>query len=394
MNRRKKLENLASKTISNFSIIPRILQIAHGRVIPEYSSAYSLRCHTLIKNENRKLISCGGAIFKDEISGYSEQYRSLLLTGLSFIIGNRSLEIYISRRKYIRGKYLKRLIELAALSEIIVFEGPWQFPLVKDMLEDKFIVYDAHNVEYALREGNKFQDECRSIEGELISRADIVLSVTKRDISLFRDIYDLDESKLYFAPHVLNMQQVPWNGLNSNHVVFIGSIYGPNIQALLKILELAEKFPQLIFDIIGSVRVKKIKKTSNLVLHGTVDDDIKDRIMSNAFLALNPVTEGSGRNVKMVDYLAHGLPIISTHIGIRGFEDYGVYKAVIVCEVDKFASEMEQLLNNRNKVNKLSQSSSKLYLDIMEAESKYNPEEIILTLYNQKSKNKGQSVDS
>lgn len=373
---------------------PVILQVAHGKIIPTYSSAYSLRCHSLFKNSRRTLISFAGAIFRDEKKDYSEQYRSLILTGISLIHGNRSLEIYISRRKFIRRKYLRRLWKLVSLSDIVIFEGPWQFPLVKDILENKFIVYDAHNVEYALREDNKFQDECRLIEGDLISRADLVLSVTKQDISLFREIYDFDESKLYFAPHVLNIQQVPWNGLNSNHVVFIGSIYGPNNQALLKILELAEKFPQLIFDVIGSVRVKNIKKTSNLVLHGTVDDDTKDRIMSNAFLALNPVIEGSGRNVKMVDYLAHGLPIISTQIGIRGFEDYGVYKAVIVSEVDKFASEMEQLLNNRNKVNKLSKYSSKLYLDIMEAESKYNPEEIILTLYNQRSKNKGQSVDS
>lgn len=360
---------------------PVILQVAHGKIIPTYSSAYSLRCHSLFKNSRRTLISFAGAIFRDEKKDYSEQYRSLILTGISLIHGNRSLEIYISRRKFIRRKYLRRLWKLVSLSDIVIFEGPWQFPLVKDILENKFIVYDAHNVEYALREDNKFQDECRLIEGDLISRADLVLSVTKQDISLFREIYDFDESKLYFAPHVLNIQQIPWNGLNSNHVLFIGSIYGPNNEAMLKIVELAKIFPELIFDVIGSVKVKKIKKTSNLVLHGTVDDDTKDRIMSNSLLALNPVTEGSGRNVKMVDYLAHGLPIISTPIGVRGFKEYDISKAIVVSDIDNFPERIKQFLDDRIKAKEMSVFSTQLYSQIQEVERKYDAEKIILDGY-------------
>jgi glycosyltransferase involved in cell wall biosynthesis len=293
------------------------------------------------------------------------------------------LEIYISRGKYLRKKYIDRLRDLVQDSEIIMFEGPWQFPLVMDMLDNKFIVYDAHNVEYSLRNGNKFQDECKLIEGGLLSRANIVLSVTKKDISIFKDIYDLDQSKFYFAPHIINIPQISWKGFESNHVVFIGSIYGPNNEAILKILDLAKIFPQLIFDVIGNVRVTKLKKTSNLILHGTVDDKTKDRIMSNSLLALNPVTEGSGRNVKMLDYLAHGLPIISTPIGARGFQDYNISSAIIVCELDKFAQEIEKMLKERPKTKTISEESLKLYHNIIEYESKYNPEEFILKAYKQ-----------
>ena len=34
--------------------------------------------------------------------------------------------------------------------------------------------------------------------------------------------------------------------------------------------------------------------------------------------ALNPVTYGSGTNVKMLDYFAAGLPVVSTEAGARG----------------------------------------------------------------------------
>ena len=364
--------------IENTSII---LQIAHGRILPQYSSAYALRCHSLVTKSKRIVISFAGAIFRDEKKDYSEQYRSLILTGISLIHGNRSLEIYISRRKYIRRKYLKRLRMLVSLSDIVVFEGPWQFPLVMDMLENKFIVYDAHNVEYSLRNGNKFQDECKLIEGGLLSRANIVLSVTKQDISIFKDIYDLDQSKFYFAPHIINIPQISWKGFESNHVVFIGSIYGPNNEAILKILDLAKIFPQLIFDVIGNVRVTKLKKTSNLILHGTVDDKTKDRIMSNSLLALNPVTEGSGRNLKMLDYLAHGLPIISTPIGVRGFKEYDISKAIVVSEIDNFPEMIKQFLDDRRKAMEMSAFSTQLYSQIQEVERKYDAEKIILDGY-------------
>ena len=80
---------------------PKILQIANGRIIPRHSSAYSLRCHTLIKNIDRKIISVAGAVFKDEKLDYSEQYRSIILTGLSYLRGNKTLEVYISRNKFL-----------------------------------------------------------------------------------------------------------------------------------------------------------------------------------------------------------------------------------------------------------------------------------------------------
>ena len=317
----------------------------------------------------------------DEISGYAEQYRSLIITGLSFIRGNRSLEIYISRGKYLRKKYLKRLINLVRDSEIVIFEGPWQFPLVKNILQDKFVVYDAHNVEYLLRKENKYMEECRKIEGDLLSRSDVVLSVTKKDIQSFQDIYNVDISKLYYVPHLVNPAPTQWKGSNSNSILFIGSIYSPNNTALDQIYELASKLPQYRFEIIGSARSSKRNKLGNVILHGIVDEAVKDEIMSRSFLALNPVTEGGGRNVKMVDYLSHGLPILSTPIGIRGFEEFDLSGSVIVSEPELFAEYIEKLSSDRENLKRMSQNATATYEKILKSENNIMPEEIILQQY-------------
>ena len=196
--------------IKDSEVSPKILQIAHGRIIPKFSSAYSLRCHSLLRISNRKLISFAGAIYRDEKMDYAEQYRSFVVSVLSLIKGNRILEIYISKGKFLRKKYLKRLRELVTQSDIIIFEGPWQYNLVKDFLDKKFVVYDAHNVEYSLREKNKFKKECKLVESALVNRAEIVLVVTKRDLKIFKEMYDINESKLFFSPHTVNVAGTLW----------------------------------------------------------------------------------------------------------------------------------------------------------------------------------------
>lgn len=358
-----------------------ILQVAHGKIIPEYSSAYSLRCHSLINGMERKILSVAGAIFKDEKFGYAEQYRSLLLTGLSFIKGNRSLEIYISKGKYLRKKYLDRMRKLVESSDIIIFEGPWQYPLVKNILTNKLIIYDAHNVEYSLRAGNKYQGDCKNIEGDLLSRSDIVFSVTKKDIEKFIELYEVNKEKIFFAPHEINLSTTEWKGEDSKSIVFIGSVYSPNNTALNHIVKLANQYPQFTFEIIGSAKPTKSSKLKNLVYHGVVDDLRKDEIMTKCFLALNPVTEGSGRNLKMVDYLAHGLPIISTPIGVRGFEDYNIKDVIIVSDIDHFGMNIEKLSEDREKVKEMSKSSRILYEEISRTENTIDPDEIITQAY-------------
>ena len=375
-------KNITNKQPDSQETLPNVLQIAHGKIIPDYSSAYSLRCHSLLNKLNKRIISTAGAIFKDETAAYSEQYRSILLTTWSYIKGNRSLEIYISRGTCLRKIYLERLKDLVVSSDIIIFEGPWQYPLVKDLLSKKLIVYDAHNVEYFLRKGNEYAEDCKKIEGDLLLRSDIVFSFTKKDIEKFNEVYGINKEKIYFVPHDINLSTIKWGGQNSKNIVFIGSIYSANNEALTHIVEIAHQHPQFTFEIIGSARPTKGTRLKNMIYNGVVNDLKKDEIMSRCFLALNPVTEGSGRNLKMIDYLAHGLPILSTPIGVRGFEDYNIKDAIIESDIDRFGEIIEKLSEDREKVKEMSDSSRILYEQISKAENTIDSDEIIMRAYN------------
>ena len=48
------------------------------------------------------------------------------------------------------------------------------------------------------------------------------------------------------------------------------------------------------------------------------DDPTKDTILGTVDLAVNPMESGSGTNLKMLDYMAAGIPTLSTAFGARG----------------------------------------------------------------------------
>lgn len=359
----------------------KIVQICHGPIIPPYISAYSLRCHSLLSDLGSKIISIGGPIFIDKTYGNASQFRSLLLTGYSILKGNRSFEIFLSRGRFLRSRYVRKLKETVNESKFVVFEGPWQYFLVKELLKGKIVVYDAHNCETTLRTGNLYIKETKTLEEELVIRSDIVFSVTNRDLAQLMKFDESHPEKFHLIPHTLRRGTEKWKGINSNEITFIGSMYGPNISALIFVMELASKLPSFHFNIIGNVRTGFItKKLPNLTYHGIVDEKTKTKLLSNSMLALNPVSEGSGRNVKMVDYLMHSVPIVSTEIGIRGFDSYDIEQAVIVARREDFSERILDLAADREKLVEFSENAGRIYEEILDNETNEIPSELLREL--------------
>jgi len=59
-----------------------------------------------------------------------------------------------------------------------------------------------------------------------------------------------------------------------------------------------------------------------------------------ADVALNPVSHGSGSNLKLPEYLAAGLPVVTTRFGIRGLEQFA--DCVTVAQLDEFADAVRE----------------------------------------------------
>lgn len=275
------------------------------------------------------------------------------------------------------GKY-STLLHKAYLEEYEYCDAVFHdFPFMVDYdlyagLDNKLRVYNSHNCESdlykQLHPAGKSEPIHKLVsesEKKLLNFADLVLFCNEQDLSSFHSMVPERKFDSLYAPN--GMSPIKSDTLNEKtnkkkHAVFMGSGHPPNIKAAELIAkEVAPKIPNIIFDFIGAC-LPDGKYCKNVVRHGFVDDNQKKYILTNAKLALNPMGEGSGSNVKVLEYFAYGLPVISTQFGMRGINARSG-KDYIESEISEFASTITSVVDDRDLLEKVGLSGKELAED-------------------------------
>ncbi|CAN5676888.1 hypothetical protein BH10ACT1_BH10ACT1_43240 [soil metagenome] len=112
-------------------------------------------------------------------------------------------------------------------------------------------------------------------------------------------------------------------GVAPEHLaVFFASWHPPNLAAANIILWLAPDLPEVQFVLGGSHgdAFADDLVPANVVFTGRVGERVKRTLLGAADVALKPMLQGSGTNLKVIEYLAAGVPVVSTRFGVRGLE--------------------------------------------------------------------------
>lgn len=134
--------------------------------------------------------------------------------------------------------------------------------------------------------------------------------------------------------------------IGNRAAVFLGSAHIPNVDAAKYITEqLAHQCPNVQFHLLGSVCSAISNAPTNVRLWGIVGEVTKSAVMQSCDLALNPMGSGGGSNVKMADYLANGLFVVSTEFGVRGYPS-SVFEHVSVAPLNEFAETIQESWGN------------------------------------------------
>ncbi len=232
------------------------------------------------------------------------------------------------------GKFPTRLhqayLEEYEKADVIIHDSP--FTVEYDLfagLDNKLRVYNAYNCEAQLyrqlHEGDKSQlihDIVRQAELRMLEGSDLLLYCSYEDLAAFREMSPEAKFDAVYVPHGMTPIAAPARADQlaggAFSAVFMGSGHPPNVHAAEFIVRtLAPRLPEITFDIIGSCLTEG-KYPPNVRRHGVVSDELKSRLLGQANLALNPMKAGSGSNVKVLDYCAYGLPVLSTPFGMRG----------------------------------------------------------------------------
>lgn len=234
-------------------------------------------------------------------------------------------------------------LELSAItSEAVIACHPFMIDALAQAAPDKPLWYEAQDVELTLKSAvfagvpnaEPLMEEVTRAEKAAWSRAERVFACAQRDLAALEEIYGPTRAWLSEVPNGVSLDDIRFvdlaerkrlkaaGGLTGQVAMFLGSWHGPNLEAVEDILIQAPQIPETYFYIIGSVCLpfKDRALPANVELLGAVDMETRDLMLSFADVALNPMRSGTGTNLKMLDYMAAGVPVISSAFGARGLE--------------------------------------------------------------------------
>ena len=275
---------------------------------------------------------------------------------------DRSLTSVSRSWRVLLASFLRALRESVKQADIVVFCHPWCYPLAKSLLRGKYVIYDAHNFEWGLRRellsatavGRILARYVRRVEGEAARRSTEVWACSAEDAEQISVVYDVPREHVRVVPNcadtrtltpasdALRKQAKERFGWGERAVaIFVGSGYGPNTEATAFIVEtLAAQFPEVVFAIIGTVRDDYGRTLSekggslfdlpaNVYLPGAVDECELYAALHASDVGLNPILGGSGTNLKLIQFMAAGLPVVSTPAGVRGVPNADSFCAIV-----------------------------------------------------------------
>ena len=241
---------------------------------------------------------------------------------------------------HLTPQFIEEVKQSSQNATFVVMTSPYPYPMLKEHIQ-KPIIYESQNVEYLLKKqilnpspfNNRLLKKLFQVEKDAFLNAQIVTVCAKEDRDNFRKLYQERDNAIPFIANGVDLATVRYHSKATKKrkkekskykdkrvALFIGSYHQPNIDAVYEIIKMAKQDREMIFIIMGGVFVafEEIETPQNIEFTRFVDDVEKDYYLSITDIALNPMLSGSGSNLKMLDYIASGIPTITTPIGARG----------------------------------------------------------------------------
>jgi glycosyltransferase involved in cell wall biosynthesis len=254
--------------------------------------------------------------------------------------------------------------------DVVLLAHPWLWPAAQKVRAKRrvLMVYDAHNVEHRLKRevygtttcGNWVVDRVQRLEGDLVAGADLTLACTRGDADALAALAGVTQERFLVGSKGIASSRVADAIAQArlaracNRVaLFVGADHPPNNEAARWIIEtLAPSRPDWHFTIAGGCGPKAgvAPHTANVSVLGIVDD--LHEVMAEADVALNPITMGSGINMKLFEYQQCGLPVLSTPFGARGFEEIAG-TGIVLAERELFAAELDAMAADHERQRRL-----------------------------------------
>ena len=307
-------------------------------------------------------------VYSIEESGYYKDVFSFLPLNLGSSIRYRWLKkqlsgpansIYLDFYRIIHRTLQDKVFDYVIMENLALLDLS---SLILKLNNNAIIIYDAHNVDSILADDNLRKNLISARSAELTKRSESrihlnahsIFACSKIDLNLLKK---LNENKIngYVVPNGTEIPPYsPKNYHESRNILFCGSMdYQPNQEGLIWFIMnifqiILFEIPDVKLYIVGKgnpgTELARILKHPSIVNVGMVDK--VDMYYSKATVAIIPLLSGSGTRLKLLEAMAHRVPVVSTSVGAEGISWEDGKSILIANDAKLFAKKVSNLLNN------------------------------------------------
>jgi len=120
-----------------------------------------------------------------------------------------------------------------------------------------------------------------------------------------------------------------------------------------------ERVHDAVFVVVGRMPPKALRKELSRIPNVELHADVADLhpYLANSRIAVNPAITGSGVNIKLIDYMQAGLPVVSTTRATRGLSLRAGIDLEVKDDPGAFADAIVQLLRDDDRAAQLARSA-------------------------------------
>lgn len=267
--------------------------------------------------------------------------------------------------RYINSQFEQKLIEILKQEayDIIHLETLYVTPYIPVIRKysKAMIVLRSHNVEHEIWQRiadntsfflrrwflNYLTFKLKRFEVRQLSKIDLLLSITRRDLKTFRSLGYLSDALTVPVGLDTTEYLARDKDLSAHPALgFIGSLdWIPNIEGLVWFLsavwpQLLQENPELTFHVAGRNMPAEIRKRKdpNVTYYGEVED-AKEFINSFPIMVV-PLLSGSGMRVKILEGMLLGRIVVTTSLGLEGIDAQDKNQVLIAETAEEFIQKI------------------------------------------------------
>ena len=281
---------------------------------------------------------------------------------ISDLLGAPGGDIAAISGSFLTPLYGATLAHLCSSADLVIASHPYCYSAIRKVYKGR-LWYEAHNVEFDIKKtilpdteaGRLWIEAVRTVEEACYQDSESTFTCSAEDAARLEQLYGARPT--FVVPN--GVKVLPWanvcrarsSGLRERigcgsrlTALFMGSWHGPNIDAVQWLSDNLTGNESFQILLIGSVCDHSSFETlpSNIIKLGLLPEYEKTAIMRAVDLALNPTMSGSGTNLKVLEYVSAGVPVLSTSFGNRGFP-FIHGESILIAELEQFKIKLVEM---------------------------------------------------